>query len=86
MNGSNQYRICENIDGKFKVQMLKKISVFGFILYKYWKDILYEWLGYWSLEIFDSYEEAQKELNITLEEEKKQKQWGGEWKCKGIIS
>ena len=86
MNGSNKYRICENIDGKFKVQMLRKISIFGFVLYQYWKDILYRWYpSFWSLEIFDSYEEAQKELNITLEKEKKQKQWGGEWKCKGVI-
>ncbi len=82
MNKIDKYRICKNLDNRFKIQRFKTISIFGIVLYQRWVDGCFDntLIHSGSLSIFGNYQEAQKQIQIFIDKEtKRTKNNGKEW-------
>ena len=68
-----KYRVCENKYGYYKIQkQQKKIKLLGIVFRK-------EWVNYYKNNlIFDTIEEAQKQINRFIENDQEQNK---DWMC-----
>ncbi len=82
-----EYRICENLHGKFKIQYFKTTSILGRILWQRWVDGCFSWgLDRYVLKTFDSYEKAEEQIQKFKDEDAKRAENNGkEWRCMGVI-